>query len=215
MKNLILLSLLLYLCSPLYAQNKILISYNPGMSLHNSENSTKIIGDKHIAWFPGISLAYATENLWGLNVLLEYNYSSKRIYDVQTLATTSSADLILTCNNFDVAVYYKANEWLSFAAGPTMSLVNRTIVIDNLLASGLENVEKSFEDRLVSFCLGVNGSVSIEVPLQTAAQYVFFFSNVKLRYLHSVWFDDRGRNLSNYYQSFLFGQLNIGLGYNF
>jgi hypothetical protein len=120
---------------------------------------------------------------------------------------TFPADLILACNNVDFAVYFKANDWLSFSTGPTISFVTRSIVIDDLPYSPPE----SFEDKLASLCLGVNGSVSIEVPLQTGSQYIFLFSSVKLRYLHSVWFDAKGRKLDNYYQSFLFSQLNVGL----
>jgi hypothetical protein len=225
MKNFFLLSLFLCLCSPLYAQNKIFLSYNPGISLYNSENSGKTIGDKHLGWFPGFSIAYESENIWGLNLLLEYNWTQKRIYDVQTFAMTTStgsgtlgyfnADLILACHNLDISVSYKVKDWLYFAAGPTVSLVDRSIVMDNLPNYIQEKVGSSFDDRLISLCLGVNGSVNIEIPFQTSSQYVFFFSSIKLRYLQSVWFDDRGRNLDNYSQSFIFTQLNIGLGYNF
>ena len=224
MKKHVPLLFLLLFCLPLSAQKKIYISYNPGISLFNSENSKKTTGDKHIRWFPGISLACAVENLWGLNVSLGYDYSSKRIYDVQAFARTgptgpeiigySNADLILACHNFDISLYDKANDWLSFGAGPTLSFVNRSIVIDDLPSSGFENTDRSFEDRLLSLCLGFNYSVNIEVPLETGTQHFFFFSALKLRYLHSVWFDDRGRNLDNYHQSLLFGQLCIGLGYN-
>jgi hypothetical protein len=225
MKKYILLFLLMLLYIHLGAQNKFIISYNPGVSLYNSENSMKIIDDKRIRWFPGSSIAYETENLWGLNIHLEYNFAGKRIYDVQDFARTSAsgpeiigtsaADLILACHNVDLAVYDKLNDWLSIAAGSTISLVNRSIVIDDLPNYSQENISRSFEDRLVSLCLGVNVSVNIEFPLQTGPQYVFFFSSVKLRYLHSVWFDDKGRNLSNYYQAFLSSQLNVGLGYSF
>lgn len=224
MKNYIILTLLLSLCIPLSAQNKIFVSYNPGASLYNSENSTKTIGDKHIDWFPGFSVAFATENLSALNLFFEYNCTYRRIEEVQKFAITDMspeivnytyADLMFLFHNVDLDVYYKANQWLSIYIGPTISWVNRTYVIDDLPASPVENIDKTFEDRLASLCLGANASVSVEIPLQNDVRYIFFFSNLKYRYLHSVWFDDRGRDLSNYHQKFLFSQLNIGLGYNF
>jgi hypothetical protein len=223
-KNIVVLVLLLF-CFPLHAQNKILLSYNPGLSLYNSENSMNIIGDKSISWIPGFSVAYEIEDLWGQNFQLEYNYINTRIEDVQEFVWTGpsgpdvmgtyASDLILSCHNVDIAVYYNTDKWLNFAAGPTLSFVNRSIVIDDIPGYTQENLPGSLEDRLLSLCLGVNGSINIQIPLYTASQYVFLFSSLKVRYLHSIWFDKRGRNLDNYYQSFLSAQLNIGLGYSF
>jgi hypothetical protein len=223
-KNILVLVLVLF-CFPVRAQNKILISYNPGLSLYNSENSMDVIGDKSILWIPGISVAYEIENLWGQNFHFEYDFVNTRMGAVQEFAWTGSSgpdvlgtttsDLILSCHNVDIAVYYTIDKWLSVAAGPTLSFVNRSIVIDELPRYSQENLSGTFEDRLSSLCLGVNGSVKMEIPLITASRYVFIFSTAKLRYLHSVWFDARGRNLDNYYQSFLSAQINFGLGYNF
>jgi hypothetical protein len=78
-----------------------------------------------------------------------------------------------------------------------------------------ETLSNNIDDRLVSLCLGVNASLNFHVPFGSGSSYPFFYSSLKFRYLHSLWFDVRGRDVSNYYQSFVFSQLNLGIGYNF
>jgi hypothetical protein len=183
------------------------------------------IGDKSIGWFPGLSLAYERENMWGLNWHFEYNYSRAKVEDILDFIVTGpggpteissfSADLILSVHSIDLAIYYRAYEWLSFAIGPTVSLINRTIAIDRIPTPDPLGQARGFEDRLASIGVGVNGSASVEIPFDDVPPYFFFYSILKARYVHSAWFDNRGRNLENYHQSFLTGQWNIGLGYNF
>ena len=221
MKNYLLACL--FLSSSVLAQNKFSVSGNPGISLYNFENSLKTIGDKSVGWFPGISIAYDREDLWGLNFHVEYNYNHSRTANVlqfyRTLSSgpspveSNGADLVLSCHNIDLALCYKLDQWYSIAVGPTVSFVSRSLEINGL--KGTEGPPIDFVDRLASLCLGFNGYVNMEIPFSDGPEYPFFFSSLKVRYLHSVWFDRQGRNLDNYHQSFLVGQLNLGFGYNF
>jgi len=227
MKKYIALFTVLFLCVPLYAQQKVSLSYNPCLSLYNSENSTKTISGKNIDYIPSFSIAYENKHLLGTDIIIEYNYSSVKLSAVQEFRPTSSGptippvmwtvDYYLAWHNIDFGNNYEITKWLSFSIGPSISLVYRTISIVDLYRTTIEEEvpATSFDDRLASICAGLNCSGNIEFPLQDNEQYFFLFSRIKCRYLHSVLFDSRGRNLGSYYQSFLSGQINIGVGYCF
>ena len=118
-------------------------------------------------------------------------------------------------NNFDFGIKDNIIEDLSYAFGPTVAFVSRSFVIDDAPRKPGETLSNNIDDRLVSLCAGVIASLNLQIPFSTGSNYLFFYSSLKFRYLHSLWFDARGRNMSDYYQSFLFSQLNLGLGYNF
>jgi hypothetical protein len=223
MKNIIPLLLLLSFVM-VQAQDKLILTGNPGTYLYNSENSFKTIGSSHADWLPGGSIIYQHDNLWGMNLQFEYNYACTTLTNVLTffqtdintgtIANTFGADLILEHHQFDLGLVLHINNYFSITGGPTIGFVNRTIQLTMPLSSE-ESYKNHLEDRLASVCLGANASLNLEVPLQDSEHYFFFFTSVKYRYLHSAWFDARGRNLDNYYQDFLTGQSNIGIGYNF
>ena len=216
--------LILLICSGLYSQNRIYLSMNPGVSLSNSENSMKLIGDKSIDWFPGFSIGYERDNVWGYNLFCEYNITYDKVEvmkfgrtspDSPDIIDTFSGNLILTLYNFDFGIKDEIIDNLSYAIGPTVSVASRSFVIDDAPRNPEEILSLNIDDRLMSLCLGVNASLNFQVPFSSGNSYPFFYSSLKFRYLHSLWFDARGRDVSNYYQSILFSQLNLGIGYNF
>ena len=54
--------------------------------------------------------------------------------------------------------------------------------------------------------------MTIEPPIASGPRSPFVLLNLKFRCLHSVWFDARGRDLNNYHQSSLVGQIGMGFG---
>ena len=218
------LPLILFFSLPLCAQNRVMFSVNPGTSFHNSENSMQTIGGERLGWSPGMALAFEREDMWGLDLLAEYSFNASRANNVieyvvtdvgGNLQFTYGANLMLLIHNLDLGVSYRENEWLNFSIGPTISFVNRTIKINGIPSFEGPTATRDFEDRLASLCAGFNVAAGVQLPMDDGPEYPFFFSTFKLRYLHSVWFDARGRNLDNYYQSFLVGQVNLGIGYRF
>jgi hypothetical protein len=213
------------LVSSLYSQNKIYLSVNPGENLYSSENSMKMLEDKKIQWLPGLSIGYERGNIWGYILYFEYNYSYRKIDGVLSWARTGpdspeiiatfGSDYVLSINNFDIGIKYNLTDNLSCAIGPTIAFVSRSFVIDEFPYIPGETVSNNIDDRLVSVCAGINASLNLQIPFSSGSNYMFLYSSLKFRYLHSLWFDARGRNVDNYYQSFLVSQLNLGLGYNF
>jgi hypothetical protein len=155
-----------------------------------------------------------------MDLMIEYNYAGIKLGDVQEFESsgsgvvlvtrTSIADYYRTWHNIDLALNFELNKWLSFSLGPTVSATYRTISYVSLW-----NQTYSFDDRVASLCAGLNSSFNVEVPLLDGERYLFLFSRVTFRYLHSLLFDARGRNLDNYSQEFITGQVNVGAGFCF
>ena len=224
MKTTGLILILLLLPVVLHAQDRVFLSLNPGVSLSNSENSMKVVGDKQIHWMPGVGLAYETPLPWNFDLNIEYNYIYARVNAVTMnhVVTPENVpiadlpeDLVLTYHNFDINAVFGRTRSLRSSVGPTVAYVGRSIQMHLLNPSAQEPLSSTFEDRLQSLCLGANISVNFDFPLEDAGSGFFIFTHFKFRYLHSVWFDDRGRKLDNYFQEFLTAQVNLGAGYSF
>jgi len=224
MKTGYLLLMVVIAAMPGVGQSRLFVSFNPGTNLHNSENSLPIIGSKALRWSPGFSVAYESDSLWGFGARVEYSFSRSVVNGVTpfpksdpiTLVTTGYFwdDLSYTTHNIDLSLCYVPIHGVVIAAGPTISLAHRTISVDIPPTAGLPN-GRYFEDRLVSYCAGANGSVTLELPVSSGTPGAFVLLNLKLRYLHSFWFDARGRDLDNYHQSSLVGQFGMGFGVAF
>jgi hypothetical protein len=122
--------------------------------------------------------------------------------------------MVLLLNNIDIAISYDLNHVINYSIGPTFSFISRSYVIDDVWSSS--ESKKDLNNRLVSLCAGINFSVNFEFPFNvTNNNGLFFFTKLKMRYLHAFWFDARGRNLDNYYQDFFFSQIHLGIGYSY
>jgi hypothetical protein len=217
------LILLALVSTPVWAQPTLLISLDPGLNLYNSENSLKTIGNKTLDWSPGFSVGCEGVSLWGIALHLEYSYTRSFAADAIVLLTTRSsgpepiayvgADLSFTTHNLDIDALVQPVPFLVLAFGPTVSLTHRTVEFTQPPSEEFSAI--SFQDRLASVCLGVNTAVDFRISLGNSPQHFLLFAGVRLRYLHSVFFDERGRNLGNYSQSQLFGRISVGFGYTF
>lgn len=218
-----LLLLFVVLSTPMWAQQTLLLALDPGLNIYNSENSLKTIGDKDLDWSPGFSVGYEGVYLWGVALRLECSYTRSSAHNALGFAITSSSgpepiasfgsDLSFTTYNLDIAALVQPEPFLILAIGPTLALAHRTIEFTEPPTEEFSAIY--FQDRLASLCLGVNGAADFRIPLGNIPQHLFLFAGIRLRYLHSVLFDKRGRNLGNYSQSQFFGRLSVGLGCTF
>lgn len=61
----------------------------------------------------------------------------------------------------------------------------------------------------------MNGFVRFTTSLNEIGNDLIFISVLKLRYTHSIWFDEGLRKLDDYNQEFFVVQLSLGFAYNF
>ncbi len=217
---------LIFIVSLLPAQQKFFFSLNPGASLYTTENSSKVIGEKSIEWFGGGSIGYETSDLFETNLRFTYDVAFTQVNDALKFFFTSDkgpdvidtfgADYLLYLHNVDVTQQFKLDDQFSFSFGPTLSWVNRSIIIHDIPRfSEIGPATMGFEDRLATLCAGAAASVTMEVPFDDTPEHLFFFAGIKSRILFSLWTDARGRNVSNYRQEFILAQINVGIGYSY
>jgi len=206
--------LFLFSNSIIISQNKISLSVGYGYYLSNSENSTKIMGDKKFQSFVLYDFSYQRDNLFGFNLMFEYSYQqvTKKnviefiLYDPSPNPSLPPlwGDMTLISHNLDFDYIGKINNFFYYGIGPSFIIVNRIL-----------DVEKSIYDKLASSGLGVNSFIDFSIPLSKGKNHFFFSSKLKFRYTHSIWFDKGIRNLDNYSQEFFTTQILAGIGYAF
>jgi hypothetical protein len=219
-KFILLVTLFIFPISLVYSQNKISVNLVYGNYLSNSENSLQITKDKKFRDFLTYGFTIQKEDLFGMNLMLEYSYHNIKLdriikfefYDPAPVPGTPPfwADMSLISHTFDLDYALKLQKYFSYGFGPSFEIINRIFKIDKISGTNL-----TLYDKLASSALGVNGFLDFLYPLWESKNYLFLSCRLKLRYTHSIWFDKGIRDLDNYSQEFLTGQISLGLGYSF
>jgi len=205
----------------LFAQNQISAAPVVGLYLYNSENSLPVMGDENYLLNYGFELGYRNKNLFGYTIQFDYSYLYSGIDSVLKFIITNEiepnqafySDVSLSLNTIDISVIGYFGEIFSFGFGPSFSVVNRSINVENPYA--FDEEYKHFEDRLASFNIGLIGLIDMRIPFSGGNNYWYFYSELKIRYLHGFFYDEGLRDLDDYDQNFVTANLAIGIGYNF
>lgn len=219
-KNIVLFCIFI-LISPLsssFAQNQITAAPVIGLYLYNSENSMPVMGDENYLLNYGFEVSYRNKNLFGNIVQVDYSYQYSEIDNVLKFIITYElepdrafySDVSLSLNTFDIFFIGNFGNIFSFGFGPSFSIVNRSILVEDPAL-----VYENFDDRLASFNIGLIGLIDMRIPFSKSKEYWYFYTGVKIRYLHGFFYDEGIRDLSNYSQNFVTANLAIGIGYNF
>ena len=217
---LILILLLWSFSSFHYSQNRLSVNIGPGYYLLNSENSNKIVGDKRFKWYINFGFSYQRENLFGYKLLFEYSFQQITKNDALIFRISDPSpnpflgsigtDLKLINHNLDFDIVEYISQNFGFGIGPSFVITNR-LVETNEEAFG----EHNLFDKLASSGIGVNTFLNFSIPFSESEDYFFFNSKIKLRYTHSIWFDEGNRKLDDYSQDFFTTKLSVGIGYSF
>lgn len=179
------------------------------------------MGDEDYLLNYGFEVSYENKNLLGYDIQFSYSYLYSRIDNVLEFRITNEidpaiylyTDVLLTLNNLDISVNGNFGNIFSFGCGPSFAIVNRSIIVEKAYFNGEEIVD--FKDRLASFNIGLIGLINMNIPFSKSKEYWYFYTGVKIRYLHGFFYDEGIRDLSNYSQNFVTANLAIGIGYNF
>ena len=204
--------IILILFSNSIAQNQIRLSPSVGIFIYNSENPLKITDDSNFLLNYGIEASYLIQSLFNFNIQLDYSYiyasNNGALEFVRTSGFdigTSYVDASLSFHTLDVLLKNKLSEKIFYGIGPSFSIVNRYIFYN----------KENFEDRLASFNIGLSGTIDMITPISDNSTKWYFYYGIKLKYLYGLFYDEKGRDLSNYNQHFLTLNLLIGLSYSF
>lgn len=204
--------IIMILFSNSMAQNQIRFTPSLGIFIYNSENPLKITEDNNYILNYGFEVSYINQNLFNHNIQLDYSYIYAGVNGALEFVRTSGFDIgtsyvdaSLSFHIIDVLLKNKLSDNLFYGVGPSFSLVNKSIYYD----------KENFEDRLASFNIGLTGTIDIISALNDDSTNWYFYSGIKLRYLYGLYYDEKGRDLSNYSQHFLTLNLLVGLSYSF
>ncbi len=215
-RSLVVFGLALYLAMPATAHSQaryqIAVQAVGGLYIYNSENSLPLLRNGKFIGGYGIdaSVIRSTDGPYGLALDVQYFRSNAK----SPLTFTQTGEFGITFHgrvaldqfSADVGVRRSLAGWLQVGLGPSIAVESRTVEIPNA----------GIADRLDSYCLGLNAVAAATMPFhETSNRGFFWYYTVKLRYLHSIFFDARGRDLSDYSQSFLTASLGAGIGYAF
>lgn len=212
-------SLLVWLClfSSAFSQSryKVAVQLVGGLYAVNSENDLPLLQDGKFIGGYGVSATVASIRKSGYSPAFDFQYfrsnANGRLMFNQSLAGAQTVRTFygtIALDQFcvDVGLRHPLNGCLQVGMGPSLALDSRAVDVP------YEDVA----DRLNSYCLGLHISAETSEPFQKGTDKGFFwYYTLKVRYLHSILFDARGRDLSNYAQSFLTASLGAGIGYSF
>lgn len=204
-------SIILILFSNSIAQSQIKLSPSFGIFIYNSENPMQITEDSNFLLNYGIEASYLNRTLFRYDIQIDYSY----IYAINNGALkfvrtsgfdigTSYVDASLSFHTVDILLKNKLSEKLFYGIGPSFSIVNRNIFY----------VKENFEDRLASFNVGLSGTIDMINRINDSSTNWYFYYGIKLRYLYGLFYNENGRDLSNYSQHFLTLNIHIGLSYS-
>jgi hypothetical protein len=198
-----------------FTQHQITVKPSLGIYIYNSENSLKIMGDENYLLNYGFEVSYENKNLYDYDIQVDYSFVYSGFDNVLEFVRTEEnnpnpldvfySDVSLSLHTFDISLKNKISNYFSYGFGPSFSFVNRSYIVEY----------SDFEDRLASFAIGVSGSMDVKLHLDENAKYWYFYSGLKLRYLYGLFYDEGLRDLSDYHQHFVTGNLAIGIGYSF
>jgi hypothetical protein len=189
-----------------FAQHQVYGKFDLSTCAVHTENSMAIVGDKRIKSFTGFSVGYGYE--WGeqTDLDVEFSYLRRTIGQVQTFdfyspdnpetPTTTQADLRYSYYICDLAVKYKVSDIMTIGIGPSYAIINRSVEVVPFV-SGNQTI--NYRDELSSRALGVNTSIQGKILLDNKEK-IGLILEAKPRFLYSIWFDEGGRDLSNYRQ---------------
>lgn len=199
----------LFLSFSATGQSLLGIEAGYGGYLFNSENDLTILQDHpvHTFYVLGLNYGFDINENWSLS--MDYDFRSggqdrvfqQTIFDQNGYPTdkTINYDYELLHHSFDLIMKTNSNsDWFSWGFGPSLVITNRK------LGEGT-----NIYDKLASSALGICGTFEMKEPVKFNLDRMTYNFQAKMRYSHSVWFDEGIRKLDGYHQDFVSFQVGV------
>jgi hypothetical protein len=203
--------LVFILCSSVYmkAQHTITPTATYGAYLFNSENGSLFLQGRTFRQIFGGGLKYSytiKDNRALVSELLYSSSSMEAEYGINfTTAYIPSGEtpyidtkISLEEYTLDFGIEQGISNNYIFGLGPSIAIVHRIISTSDNNPFSIS----ALVDDLCSTHLGAYGYVQLLSRITSNESLILAFT-IKIRYTHSIYFDNGGRNLDNYSQSYL------------
>lgn len=197
-----------------FSQEMLSISGVYGFNIYHSDNALPITRDNDFKNVFGFTLGY-THNLSeqyelrfdvgylstnAKNTLTEtyyFDFGSPREFKVDLLQYSFPLDIIITQRIFKI---------VEVGIGVSLEGIKREV---KLYGVGFPNI---LEDRLNIFSMGGNAILGFVYNIPNMERFLIY-SDIKFRYLVSVWKNTTERDLDNFTHNFLQSNFSIGIGF--
>ncbi|MCF8243231.1 MAG: hypothetical protein K9J16_17780 [Melioribacteraceae bacterium] len=180
------------------------------------------MADQEFSSYLSYGVSYQKENIFGVSLLLNYSYHQIKKENVFNLVYIRDhgdpppnifiGDISHISHNIDLDYIDNFSNYFSFGIGVSLVINNRILNVEKFVEGKQSRV---LNDKLASSGIGANGNLKFFLPLNKGEKYFYLTSLLKLRYTHSIWFDEDIRELDNYKQEYITSNLSIGIGYSF
>ncbi|MBK7103701.1 MAG: hypothetical protein IPH62_00240 [Ignavibacteriae bacterium] len=205
---------LITLCNISYAQNSIYVNGTVGNFVYHYDNSLPITQDKNLNYGFGTNIGVIHNLNTEYKLILETGYYFSKASDVSTVtyftqfdALKYDFDLTQYSFPFDITISKNLLEHFDVGLGLSFEGINHTITTNQPFN------REPLEDKINLFALGANGLVQFRLPFADDGR-ISILSNLRLRYLYSVWKIGGERKLNDYNFNFLQSNFSIGICYN-
>lgn len=203
--------------SVVFSQDNIIIHPGLGYFIFHSENNLDVTDDDNLdfTFNAGLSVSFTLNANYNLLLETEYIHSvpskvlESEIVDENGLENGKTYfELSQNSFTFDVSMLYPISSRLKYGIGPSFGLLNRR------LEQKLSIDELKLTDELFSIGVGAVFYLQHKIRFNKYSK-LFLQTKIKSRYLYSIWFDAKNRDLDNYSLHYLNIAGYIGIGYQF
>jgi hypothetical protein len=196
-----------------YAQNSVYVTGTVGDFLYHYDNSLPITQDKKLSFGFGTNIGLIHNLNTEYKLILETGYYFSKANNVSTVtyytqfdALKFDFDLTQYSFPFDLTISRNIFDCLDAGIGLSFEGINHTITTNQPLN------REPLEDKINMFALGANVLIQFRLPIADDGR-ISILSNLKLRYLYSVWKIGGKRKLNDYNFNFLQSNVAIGICY--
>jgi hypothetical protein len=196
------------------SQQRLTARFSYGYYLHNTENDSRITMDDNFDWLTGVNFGYGHFLSPALLIDIQLTYKEGAAEEAMSFAMTSPSGPEITGYFYasdrlreyavEVSLCYRFNDLVEVRAGPSGGMVDRIIRIDHF----------DFTDRLSAGALGGHAGANLLIPLGEQRGFILI-AGLEFRYMHSIFFDARGRKLDDYSLEFFTVNLTAGMAFEF
>jgi hypothetical protein len=212
--RLIVLYCFLLIPSITFSQGILSINGILGYNLYHSDNSLPITRDEDFKNTYGFVVGYKFDLNTEFALKIEGGYLSTNAKNVISETYTVefgtpleiNIDIIQYSFPIDITVTRKLFTLFEYGLGLSVEGINREVKLNKNYEPNL------FEDKLNMLSIGGNAIFGLSYNIPSIEKFSIV-ANIKLRYLFSVWGNDKGRDLNNYNHKFFQGNISVGLGY--
>ena len=197
-----------------YAQNSVYVMGTIGDFIYHYDNSLPITQDKNLSFGFGTNIGLIHNLNTEYKVILETGYYFSKANDVSTVTSYTqfdalkfNFDLSQYSFPFDITISKNIFEYCDVGIGLSFEGINHIITTNQPLN------REPLKDKINIFALGANGLIQFRLPIADDGR-ISILSNLKLRYLYSVWKIGGERKLNDYNFNFLQSNIEIGICYN-